>query len=93
MHRRATLAMASRLRQVRERLAGQQLRLAALDPTAVLARSYAIVSLPDGTVVTSVGQVQPHDPLHVRVADGAFDVTVSRSILQPALGRSRGNSR
>ncbi|MBM4458050.1 MAG: exodeoxyribonuclease VII large subunit [Chloroflexi bacterium] len=76
MHRRAALAMASRLREVRERLTGQQLRLAALDPTAVLARGYAIVSLPNGAVVTSVGQVKPHDALHVRVADGAFDVTV-----------------
>jgi exodeoxyribonuclease VII large subunit len=75
--RRASLAMAGRLRHDRERLRGQQLRLAALDPTQVLARGYAIVARPDGVVIRSVTQVAAGDPLRVRVADGAFAAHVT----------------
>jgi exodeoxyribonuclease VII large subunit len=70
--RRAALAMAGRLRTARERLNGLRLHLSALDPTAVLARGYAIVNTPGGNVISSVAQVHPGDALHVRVADGAF---------------------
>ncbi|MEJ5199262.1 MAG: exodeoxyribonuclease VII large subunit [Anaerolineae bacterium] len=74
--RRAGLAMTARLRHERERLRGQVLRLAALDPGRVLARGYAIVTRTDGAVVSSVGQVAPGDRLAVRVADGAFPARV-----------------
>jgi exodeoxyribonuclease VII large subunit len=74
--RRAALAMAGRLRTARERLNGLRLHLSALDPTAVLARGYAIVNTPGGNVISSVAQVHPGDPLHVRVADGAFEAEV-----------------
>ena len=77
--RRADLAMANRRQTARERLRSQHLRLAALDPTAVLARGYAIVSKADGAVVVSVTQVSAGDPLHVRVADGAFGITVTEN--------------
>jgi exodeoxyribonuclease VII large subunit len=76
LSRRALLAMANRLQTARERLHSQHLRLAALDPSAVLARGYAIVSKPDGAVVSSVTQISAGDPLHVRVADGAFGAIV-----------------
>jgi exodeoxyribonuclease VII large subunit len=75
--RRAALAVAHRLRSARQRLTGQQLRLAALDPTAVLTRGYAIVSKADGTIVSSIAQAAPGDPLHVRVADGSFKAQVT----------------
>lgn len=77
--RRANRALAAQLRHERERLRGQQLRLAALDPHGVLARGYAIVQTTGGAVVRSVGQVTPGDRLTVRVADGAFGATVARA--------------
>lgn len=70
--RRGALATAVRLRSARERLESHRLRLAALDPTAVLSRGYAIVTMPDGAVVSSTAQVSPGDALTVRVADGTF---------------------
>jgi exodeoxyribonuclease VII large subunit len=72
LSRRAGLAMAARLRSARERLRSQRLRLSALDPTAVLSRGYAIVTKPDGTVVSSVVHIVTGDELCVRVTDGEF---------------------
>jgi exodeoxyribonuclease VII large subunit len=77
LSRRALLAMTNRLTTSRERLRSERLRLAALDPAAVLTRGYAIVSKPDGAVVSSVAHVSAGDPLHVRVADGAFAAIVA----------------
>lgn len=77
LNRRASLAISHHLRNARQRLTGTRLRLAALDPTAVLSRGYAIVSRPDGAVVSSTAQVAPGDPLRVRVADGEFGATVN----------------
>lgn len=74
--RRGRLAIANRLRTQRARLDGLRLHLAALDPTAVLARGYAIVSTPAGAVVSSISQVTSGDLVHVRVADGAFAAEV-----------------
>lgn len=75
--RRASLAMIHRVRSARQRLAGTRLHLAALDPTAVLARGYAIVSTRDGVVVHSIAQMTPGDDIRVRVADGRFSATVT----------------
>jgi len=56
-------------------LAGLEGRLSALSPLAVLGRGYAIVRGPGG-VVTDPAQVQPGDPLSVRVAGGGFEAEV-----------------
>ncbi len=79
LNRRASLAMGHHLRRARQRLTGTRLRLAALDPTAVLARGYAIVSQPDGVIISSTTQVAAGDPLRVRVADGEFGAAVTNS--------------
>ncbi len=76
LSRRAGLAMTVRMRHQRERLIGQGLRLAALDPARVLGRGYAIVNRGDGVVVSSTAQVLAGDAITVRVADGAFGATV-----------------
>jgi exodeoxyribonuclease VII large subunit len=76
--RRAGLALAGRLRHERERVRGQGLRLAALDPRGVLARGYAIVTAADGAVVYSVAQAIPGAAITVRVADGAFGARVTQ---------------
>ena len=77
--RRGRLAIANRLRSRRERLTGLRLHLAALDPTAVLARGYAIVSKPDGVVVSSVAQAHTGDAIHVRVTDGQLNARVEKT--------------
>ncbi len=76
--RRGRLAMTNTLRSRRDRLTGLRLHLAALAPTRVLARGYAIVTRPDGAVVSSTAQVAPGDAIHVRVADGEFTAAVRR---------------
>jgi exodeoxyribonuclease VII large subunit len=60
----------------RTRLAGMELRLNALNPDAILARGYSLVTQPDGSLVRSTKQVQPNDALSVRVSDGEFEVRV-----------------
>jgi exodeoxyribonuclease VII large subunit len=57
-----------------QQLAGN---LAAVNPLAILARGFAIVSKTDGALVRSVHLVQPGDLLEVRVQDGNFKATVT----------------
>jgi exodeoxyribonuclease VII large subunit len=72
------LGRASRQRVVLEqtRLQGLLKRLATLGPESVLERGYAIVARPDGSVIRQKGQVNPGQPLVVRVSDGRFNVEV-----------------
>ena len=70
--------MSHRLSLQRERLHGLQLRLAALNPTATLARGYAIVHRrADDRLVVRVTQVSAGDRLSVQVSDGSFESTVN----------------
>lgn len=50
--------------------------LAALNPTAILERGYAIVRSPEGKIIRSTQQVNPGESLEVLVSDGQFDVQV-----------------
>lgn len=77
LSRRAALGMTSCVLNRRQRLHGLRLQLAALDVARVLNRGYAILTRPDGAVITSVGQVRTGDPLRARLADGTFDATVT----------------
>lgn len=61
---------------------GDQLR--ALSPQGTLDRGYAVVRTPAGHLVSSAAIVEPGQPLHVRVADGAFGAIVADSA--PTLG-------
>ncbi len=74
--RRAGLAMLGRLQTWRERLQGQRLFLAGLDPASVLARGYALVTNAEGMLVTARDQVAPRDALHIRVSDGTIEAEV-----------------
>jgi len=52
-------------------------KLAALDPTAVLTRGYAIATIrATGLAVRKVSEAAPGEPLDVRVSDGAFGAVV-----------------
>ncbi len=71
---RATLHLNHRLKLDRagvNALAGQ---LKVLDPRQILERGYAVITRPDGQVVSSVNQVPPGEKLDVRVSDGKFAV-------------------
>ena len=50
-------------------------RVVALSPAATLERGYAVVQLPDGTVVRDPEDVPSGQAVHVRVAAGGFDAT------------------
>ena len=73
---RSSRALGHSLQLRRAHTLGLHNRLAALNPLAVLARGFAVVSLADGSVVRSHTQVQPGDDVKVRLADGQFDAEV-----------------
>jgi len=64
-------AMQAQLQRHRGRLAHPRARLEALSPFAVLDRGYALVQH-EGALVRHPDQVQPGDPLTIRVAGGAL---------------------
>lgn len=65
----------------REQLRGRAQSLHALSPLLTLSRGFAVVRrADDDTLVMSVGQVAPGDPLHVRVADGTFDAVAGERV-------------
>lgn len=74
---RARGSLNHHLQLQRARLTGLDQHLAALNPLAVLARGYAVVSQPDGTILRQRAQARPGDQLNVRVQDGDFSVEVS----------------
>ena len=76
--RRAGIAVAHNLKLQRTGLSGIEQRLKSLNPQSVLARGYAIVSMPDGSLVRRVAQVEKDDALDVRVSDGTFGVRVDQ---------------
>jgi exodeoxyribonuclease VII large subunit len=57
-------------------------RLLTVDPTATLARGYAIVWDKDNRIIQSKESVQTGDPLLVRVHDGEFGATVNKRIAE-----------
>jgi exodeoxyribonuclease VII large subunit len=74
----ATSEMLHRLVLQRERLAGLTARLESLNPSATLARGYAIVRLDEADeVISSVTQVTAGDRLLVTVSDGVFGAKVA----------------
>jgi len=77
--RRLVAAPAHRLALEAEKVAGLGKRLVALSPFEVLARGYAVVTRPaDGSLIRSVGQVNPKEEIEVRVSDGKFGAEVKR---------------
>jgi len=75
--RRIISSLAHRVKLQRKHLDGEQKRLEALSPLAVLARGYAMVTRKDdGSVVSHVDQAS--DEMKIRVSDGEFEVKRSR---------------
>jgi exodeoxyribonuclease VII large subunit len=71
-------AVAVHLRTKRAKLDSLRRQLDALDPLAILARGYAVLTDADtGRTVGTVAAATPGHTLRARVADGAFDVVVT----------------
>ena len=73
---RAALALTHQVQLEKSNMFGLQRRLMAVNPTAVLARGYALVRFRTGEVIRSVSQVSRGDLLAVQVNDGQFAVIV-----------------
>jgi len=74
---RGETALQSRMRDARGRVEGLSGRLGALNPTAVLARGYSIVSRArDGRVVTRENQVRVSDHVRVQLSEGELRAAV-----------------
>jgi len=66
------------LEQRRVRLEGLGAQLRALSPEQTLTRGYAIVRTQTGTIVRSGHGLSKGQPLNLRLASGAVDVSVER---------------
>ena len=78
-HRRQRLhrAVGRTLEQRQARVANLAVRLAALNPAAVLARGYALVETADGAVVQQAAQLHAGDRIRVRFVDDVVDAAVT----------------
>lgn len=73
---------ANKIQLKRAQLQGMTQNLISLNPISALKRGYSAVTLPDGTLVHSIHQVESNDMLDVRVVDGtiAAQVKTTRKI-------------
>lgn len=78
--RRTLIALRHDLTLQWQRMRGLEHTLRAVNPTDILARGYAIVTMKrSGTVIRSSEQVDPGDAIHIRVQNGQFDADVRES--------------
>ena len=61
----------------RQRFVAQVSKLDAMSPLKVLTRGYAVASDEAGRIIRSAGEVQPGDPITVRVSDGIIHANVT----------------
>jgi len=80
LSKRIRLTMSHTLQLNRERLASKEMQLISLNPLEILKRGYAVLSLPDQTIVRTIHQVKPEASINVRLHDGQFDVKVENKI-------------
>ena len=73
---RAGRALAHTVEIHQTHLSGLELRINSLNPNAILERGYSLVTHPDGSLISSINQVQTNDDLQVQVSDGSFPVRV-----------------
>ena len=71
---RARRSIGHRLDRATDEIRHHLARVRALSPLATLERGYAVAQLPDGKVITSVGQVAADAEFTVRLSDGSVGV-------------------
>jgi exodeoxyribonuclease VII large subunit len=74
-------AAPQQLQEQGQRLDRDALRLTAVDPRQVLQRGYALLTLPDGSVLARAGQARPGQSVQAHLTDGKLDLTVNRTAL------------
>ena len=73
---RLASAQSRNVAKSRQRFVAQVSKLDAMSPLKVLTRGYSMVAKEDGTIVRSVSDVRPKDPIAVRVSDGTIVASV-----------------
>jgi exodeoxyribonuclease VII large subunit len=83
---RVRQAIGHRLVRAQDDLTHARARVQTLSPASTLDRGYAIVALaePDPVIVRDPADVQPGQPLRIRVAKGEFSADVSTPAVEPA---------
>ena len=76
LEKRLISAQSGNVAKNRQRFVAQVSKLDAMSPLKVLTRGYAMVAREDGTIVRSVSDVKPREPIAVRVSDGTIVATV-----------------
>ena len=76
LEKRLISAQSGNVAKARHRFVAQVSKLDAMSPLQVLTRGYAMVAREDGTIVRSVSDVKPREPIAVRVSDGTIVATV-----------------
>ena len=76
MEKRLISAQSGNVARNRQRFVAQISKLDAMSPLKVLTRGYAMAAKEDGTIVRSVHDVKPREPIAVRVSDGTIVATV-----------------
>ncbi|MBE6949953.1 MAG: exodeoxyribonuclease VII large subunit [Ruminococcaceae bacterium] len=76
LENRLISAQSGSVARSRQRFVAQVSKLDAMSPLKVLTRGYAMVAKEDGTIVRSVSDVKPREPIAVRVSDGTIVASV-----------------
>ena len=76
LEKRLIGAQSGNIAKKRQRFVAQVSKLDAMSPLKVLTRGYAMVAKQDGTIVRSVTDVKPKEPIAVRVSDGTIVASV-----------------
>ena len=76
LENRLLSAQSGHIPRKRQRFVAQVSKLDAMSPLKVLTRGYAMAAKEDGTIVRSVKDVKPKDPIAVRVSDGTIVASV-----------------
>ncbi len=77
LQNRLVAAQNRELSRKRQRFVAQVSKLDAMSPLKVLMRGYAVAAREDGSIIRSVADVQPNDPITVRVSDGSIQASVT----------------
>ena len=76
LEKRLIAAQSGNVAKTKQRFVAQVSKLDAMSPLKVLTRGYAMVAREDGTIVRSVSDVKPKEPIAVRVSDGTIVASV-----------------
>ena len=76
LEKRLLSAQSGQIAKNRQQFVACVSKLDAMSPLKVLTRGYAMAAKEDGTIVRSVRDVKPRDPIAVRVSDGTIVATV-----------------